>query len=194
MNNFTKEELQDFIIGLTVMTVVTVIALVYKWQSSVWADADNSDYAVYATFNRTDGLDIGSKVRLAGVDVGYVEDSVLDDDFRATLTLKIKAGVQIPDDSSAAIISSGIMGTKYVEIDAGGSEDFIAEGGEFEYTQDAMVIEELVDRIISMGKANRKKAGKKQTTEVKTEAKAAETDVETQTDMTAEQAQTETEN
>lgn len=194
MNNFTKEELQDFIIGLTVMTVVTVIALVYKWQSSVWADADNSDYAVYATFNRTDGLDIGSKVRLAGVDVGYVEDSVLDDDFRATLTLKIKAGVQIPDDSSAAIISSGIMGTKYVEIDAGGSEDFIGEGGEFEYTQDAMVIEELVDRIISMGKANRKKAGKKQTTEVKTEAKAAETDVETQTDMTAEQAQTETEN
>lgn len=194
MNNFTKEELQDFIIGLIVMTVVTVIALVYKWQSSVWADADNSDYAVYATFNRTDGLDIGSKVRLAGVDVGYVEDSVLDDDFRATLTLKIKAGVQIPDDSSAAIISSGIMGTKYVEIDAGGSEDFIGEGGEFEYTQDAMVIEELVDRIISMGKANRKKAGKKQTTEVKTEAKAAETDVETQTDMTAEQAQTETEN
>ena len=196
MNNFTKEELQNFIIGLMVIAVAAVIALVYKWQSSVWADADDSDYAVYATFNRTDGLDIGSKVRLAGIDVGYVEDSVLDDDFRATLTLKIKAGVQIPDDSSASIISSGVMGTKYVEIEAGGSEDFIGEGGEFEYTQDAMVIEELVDRIISMGKANRKKAGKEQAAEAETEeentVKTAE--AETQTDIDAKQAQTETEN
>jgi phospholipid/cholesterol/gamma-HCH transport system substrate-binding protein len=49
------------------------------------------------------------------------------------------------------------MGTKYIEIEPGGSEDFITEGGEFSYTQDAMVLEELVDRIISVGKANRKK-------------------------------------
>jgi phospholipid/cholesterol/gamma-HCH transport system substrate-binding protein len=174
LNNFTKEELKDFVIGLIVIFMTAVTVLVYKWQSSVWADADDTDYAVYATFNRTDGLDIGSKVRMAGVDVGYVEDSVLDEDFRATLTLKIKAGINIPDDSSAAIISSGFMGTKYVEIDAGGSEDFIAEGGEFEYTQDAMVIEELVDRIISLGKANRKKNKKVATDAVQAEPEKTE--------------------
>ena len=157
MDNFTKEELKDFIIGLCVIAIATLIAGIYKWQSKVWADADNSDYAVYATFNRTDGLEVGSRVRMAGVDVGYVENSVLDDNFRATLTLMIKSGVQIPDDSGASIVSSGVMGNKYIEIEAGGSEDFIAEGGEFEYTQDAMVLEELVDRIISMGKASRKK-------------------------------------
>ncbi len=175
MNNFTTEELKDFIIGLVVIVCAAAITMVYKWQSTVWADAEMTDYTVYATFNRTDGLDIGSKVRLAGVDVGYVEDSVLDEDFRATLTLKIKSGIDIPDDSSAAIVSSGIMGTKYIEIEAGGSEDFITEGETFEYTQDAMVLEELVDRIISMGKANRNKNKNK---EIEAKAEQIEAEME----------------
>ena len=156
MHNFTKEELKNFIIGLVVIILAMIAVGIYRWQSSVWEDAEKTDYAIYATFNRTDGLEIGNKVRMAGVDVGYVEDSVLDDNFRATLTLKIKRGIVIPDDSSAAIVSSGIFGNKYIEIEPGGSEDILTEGAEFVYTQDAMVIEELVDRIISMGKAKRK--------------------------------------
>lgn len=157
MDKFTKEELKDFIIGVCVVVAALMVVGIYKWQSKVWADAEDSDYAVYATFNRTDGLEVGSRVRMAGIDIGYVDDSVLDENFRATLTLMIKSSIEIPDDSSASIVSSGIMGTKYIEVEAGGSEDFIEEGGEFEYTQDAMVLEELVDRIISLGKANRKK-------------------------------------
>ena len=95
-------------------------------------------------------------VRLAGVNVGKVVDAKLDDDFKAILTLEIKDNIQLPDDSSASIVSSGMMGPKYIEIEPGGSEDIIPRGGEFAYTQDAMVIEELLDRIVSIGKANRK--------------------------------------
>lgn len=157
MNNFTKEEFRNFVIGLCVVLAAIVVGVIYKLQSSIWADAQDTDYTLYATFNRTDGLDIGGKVRMAGIDIGYVENSVLDDNFRATLTFKIKEGIEIPDDSSAAIVSSGVMGSKYVEIEPGGSEDMIPPDGEFVYTQDAMILEELVDRIISMGKANRKK-------------------------------------
>ena len=157
MNNFTKEEFKDLIIGFVVIIAAVILTAVYKWQSTVWANAEATDYPVYATFNRTDGLEVGDKVRMAGINIGYVADSVLDDNFRATLTLMIKSNIAIPDDSSAAIVSSGIMGNKYIEIEAGGSEDFITENGEFEYTQDAMVIEELVDRIISLGKAKRHK-------------------------------------
>lgn len=167
MNNFTKEELKDLIIGLIVIVASVIIAGIYKWQSSVWADAKATDYPVYATFNRTDGLEVGDKVRMAGVDIGYVADSVLDENFRATLTLMIKSNVEIPDDSSAGIVSSGILGNKYIEIEAGGSEDFIAQNGEFEYTQDAMVLEELVDRIISLGKAKRHQNTAKAETPIK---------------------------
>lgn len=157
MNTFTQEETKDFTIGLIVIGLIIAIVAIFKWQHNVWEDAEDTDYTVFATFNRTDGLSVGDKVRLAGIDVGRVENSVLDDNFRATLTLKIKHNIHIPDDSSAAIVSSGIMGNKYIEIEPGGSEDFIEENGDFLYTQDAIVLEELVDRIISLGKAKRKK-------------------------------------
>lgn len=153
MNEFTKEELRNFIIGLGVLFFCLAAFLIFKLNQNDWENAENSDYTVYATYNRTDGLEIGDKVRLAGIDVGYVADNELDDDFRATLTLKIRKEIQIPDDSSAAIVSSGIMGNKYIEVEPGGSEDFIADEGEFSYTQDAIILEELIDRIISMGKA-----------------------------------------
>ena len=50
------------------------------------------------------------------------------------------------------------MGNKYIEIEPGGSEEYIENEGEFSYTQDAIVLEELIDRIISLGKAKRKKS------------------------------------
>lgn len=158
MENFTKEEFKNFIIGLCVLSFCLVIMTIYNWRRNVWADAEQTDYVIYATFNRTDGLSVGDKVRMAGVDIGYVEKSVLENDFRATLTLKIRNGIQIPDDSGAAIVSSGIMGNKYIEIEPGGSEDYIADNGYFSFTQDAMVLEELVERIISLGKAKRQAA------------------------------------
>lgn len=153
MNEFTKEELRNFIIGLGVLIFCLIAFMIFKWNQNDWENAEVTDYTVYATYNRTDGLEIGDKVRMAGIDIGYIADSVLDDDFRATLTFKIRKGIQIPDDSSAAIVSSGVMGNKYIEIDPGGSEDFIADNGEFSYTQDAIILGELIDRIISMGKA-----------------------------------------
>ena len=73
------------------------------------------------------------------------------------MTLEIKDGIELPDDSSASIVSSGLMGPKYIEIEPGGSMDMLPKGGEFAYTQDAMVLEELLDRIVGIGKANRKK-------------------------------------
>ncbi len=158
MNEFTKEELRNFIIGLCVAVFCLLAFLIFKLNHTEWEDAETTDYTAYATYNRTDGLEIGDKVRMAGIDVGYVAESVLDDDFRATLAFKIRKGVLIPDDSSAAIVSSGIMGNKYIEIEPGGSEDFIEDQGEFLYTQDAIILEELIERIISLGKAKRKSA------------------------------------
>lgn len=160
MENFTKEELKNLFIGFAVIGMCLILTGIYEWQKNIWAGTEDTDYTVFATFNRTDGLVVGDHVRMAGVDVGRVIDSKLDSDFRATLTMSIDSDIKIPDDSSASIISSGLTGSKYIEIEPGGSDDFIAPQGEFLYTQDAMVLEELVDRLISIGKANRQKAAK----------------------------------
>jgi phospholipid/cholesterol/gamma-HCH transport system substrate-binding protein len=87
--------------------------------------------------------------------IGRVVNAELDENFSAKLTMEIDSKYKIPDDSSASIVSYGLIGGKYVEIDVGGSEDYITDSGEISYTQDAMVLEELLDRIITIGKAKK---------------------------------------
>ncbi|MBP3346712.1 MAG: outer membrane lipid asymmetry maintenance protein MlaD [Alphaproteobacteria bacterium] len=155
---YSKEEARSLKTGLWVaLFLIAVGALFVAGRKNIEHAEGGKYYSVMARYNRTDGLLVGDLVRLAGMTVGRVVDAKLDDNFKAILTLEIKDGVNIPDDSSASIVSSGLMGPKYIEIEAGGSEDYIPAGGEFSYTQDAMVIEELLDRIVSIGKANRNK-------------------------------------
>lgn len=153
---YSKDETKNLKVGLSVilMIVLAVIAVTITRKDISHKDGGNY-YKVYARYNRTDGLLVGDLVRLAGMDIGRVVNAKLDENFKAILTLELNDNIKIPDDSSAAIVSSGIMGNKYIEIEPGGSEEMLAEGSEFAYTQDAMVIEEIIERIIGIGKAKR---------------------------------------
>lgn len=153
---YTKDEAKTLKMGLLVFGAVLAIFLIVLFSRDSISHKDGGKYyQLYARFNRTDGLLIGDTVRLAGMDIGRVVNARLDDNFKAILTLELKDSVKLPDDSSAAIVSSGITGGKYIEIEPGGSEDMLNQGDEFSYTQDAMVIEELIERIIGIGKAKR---------------------------------------
>ncbi len=164
---YSREEAKSLNVGLYVAFVILAVLAFFVIKGEKISHADDGNYyAIDARFGRTDGLLVGDKVRLAGVTIGRVVDAKLDNDFKAILTLEIKDGIKIPDDSSASIVSSGLMGSKYIEIEPGGSEDYIPAHGEFAYTQDAMVIEELLDRIVSIGKANRSKKSQAQLSEM----------------------------
>lgn len=153
---YTKEETKTLKMGLFVFGLILAAFFIVVFSRDDISHKDGGKYyQLFARFNRTDGLLVGDTVRLAGMDIGRVVNARLDDNFKAILTLELKESVKLPDDSSAAIVSSGIMGSKYIEIEPGGSEDMLAAGDEFSYTQDAMVIEELIERIIGIGKAKR---------------------------------------
>ena len=153
---YTKEETKNLKMGLSVLGIILLAFFIILFSRDDISHKDGGKYyQIYARFNRTDGLMIGDAVRVAGMDVGRVVGAKLDDNFKAIMTLEVKEAVKLPDDSSAAIVGSGVMGNKYIEIEPGGSEDMIAPGGEFSYTQDAMVLEELIERIIGIGKAKR---------------------------------------
>lgn len=154
-DTFSKEESKAFNFGLIALICFGGMFCFMAFSTNKYRHINENVYHVTATFGRTDGLLTGDKVRLAGIDVGRVSGAVLDDNFNAVLTLEIKDGILIPDDSSASIVSSGLMGSKYIEIEPGGSEEYIGDGGQFSYTQDAMVLEELLDRIIALGKAKK---------------------------------------
>ena len=153
---YTKEETKTLKMGLFVFGLILAAFFIVVFSRDDISHKDGGKYyQLFARFNRTDGLLVGDTVRLAGMDIGRVVNARLDDNFKAILPLELKETVKLPDDSSSAIVSSGIMGSKYIEIEPGGSEDMLAAGDEFSYTQDAMVIEELIERIIGIGKAKR---------------------------------------
>ena len=155
-NQFTKEEVRAFYFGIFTILIFGVLFLVMAFSQHKYKHIDDDFYHVNATFGRTDGLLVGDKVRMAGIDVGRVVGAHLDEHFNAVLRLEIVDGLRIPDDSSASIVSNSVMGSKYIEIEPGGSEEYIPDGGQFNYTQDAMVLQELLDRIVAIGKAKKK--------------------------------------
>lgn len=157
-NTYSKEETHSIKVGLYTLLILALFACVYVVRRNVALhNEESSHYSLKARFGRTDGLSIGDPVRLAGIDVGKIINAEIDPNYKAVLTLEIKDGINIPADSSASIVSDGVLGSKYIEIEPGGDEEYISADGEFAYTQDAMVLEELLDRIIGLGKAKRKK-------------------------------------
>lgn len=145
--------------GLAFLALVLVLGFLYGGRE-LTAKAARSDYLVVATFNRIDGLQVGAPVRLAGIQVGTVDGAYLDVYYRAVTTLKIDSDVKLPTDTSVAIHTDGLFGPKYVVLEPGGDEEFLGDGEEINFTQDAVIVSELLELIIAQGKANRERQTK----------------------------------
>lgn len=106
-------------------------------------------YELIAKFDRVDGLNIGSDVRLSGIKVGTVVSQELDPlTYEAVVRLIISESVQLPTDTAAAITSEGLLGGSYLSILPGGMEDMMQEGDEFEETQDAIDLIAMINRFM----------------------------------------------
>lgn len=108
-------------------------------------------YAVTAKFDNVGDLKAGSPVTMAGVTIGRVESIRFDPkDYKAEVVLRIEDQYsEIPDDSDASIQTAGLLGGKYIGIGPGGSETFLKEGGQIEFTQSAIVLESLVNKFFA---------------------------------------------
>lgn len=158
-DKYSVEESKSIRTGLMALLVILIAVFVtVSHNASVKRKKLSGGYNIYANFGRTDGLGVGDNVRMSGITIGRVISAELDQNFSSKLTLEIDSKYKIPEDSSASIVSFGLIGGKYVDIEVGGSEDYLKSGDSIGYTQDSMIIEELLDRIISMGKAKRKQA------------------------------------
>lgn len=107
-------------------------------------------YLVTARFEDVAGLKARAPVTMSGVTIGKVEEIEFDKErLDAIVTLRIRSDFDtIPDDSDAKILTSGLLGSKYVGIGAGGSESYLTERGEIELTQSAIVLENLVSKVL----------------------------------------------
>ncbi|MBM4198250.1 MAG: outer membrane lipid asymmetry maintenance protein MlaD [Gammaproteobacteria bacterium] len=108
-------------------------------------------YKVTARFDNIGDLKGGSPVSMAGVRIGRVESVAFDSgDYRAVVTLRIDSQYnRIPDDSDASIQTQGLLGGKYVGIGPGGSNSYLKDGSQIEFTQSAIVLESLVNKFFA---------------------------------------------
>ena len=136
----------ETVIGGVVLLVAAGF-VVLAFQSG--AGRSPSGYLVIAEFDNASGLISGSEVRMSGVRIGTVESQRLDPEtFDAVLTLKIQDSIKLPTDTSARIISDGLLGGNFVALDPGGEEEVIPPGGRITFTQGAINVVDLLGRFI----------------------------------------------
>lgn len=110
----------------------------------------SNDYRISARFDSVSGLKSGARVELAGVEIGTVETIGLANagGDQAEITLKIRNGITLTDDTIASVRTSGIIGDKFIKLKPGGSDQILKNGGKIRETESAIDIEELVSKFI----------------------------------------------
>lgn len=106
-------------------------------------------YTVQARFDNIGGLKPRAPVRSAGVNVGRVTSVTLDaQTFQGLVTMEVNQSILFPKDSSAKILTAGLLGDQYIGIEAGGAETNLAPGDVITQTQSAMVLENLIGQFL----------------------------------------------
>jgi phospholipid/cholesterol/gamma-HCH transport system substrate-binding protein len=106
-------------------------------------------YRVEARFDNIGGLKVRGPVRSAGVLVGRVEEIHFDNEkFQASVTLSLDKRYAFPKDTSASILTSGLLGETYIGLEAGGDDKKLANGDRITLTQSAVVLERLIGQFL----------------------------------------------
>lgn len=153
-----RESLFETLVGLAVVAVAGVFLYFSLEQRSDATPRDS--YVLHAKFNRVDGIAEGSDVRMAGVKVGAVSAIDLDPQtYKAVVTFSMRKGIEVPDDSTAQVLSDGLLGGAYVGIMVGGSFDYIPEGGTVEFTRGSVDLLTVLSEVASSATAGGGQAG-----------------------------------
>src|SRR5262249_9212877 len=138
---------RDFIVGLFVLAGLA--ALTYL-SMSVGGLSFNRDggLLVYAPFDQIGGLKPRAPVVIAGVRVGQLQSIVLNDDFRARVALDLKTDLKLPVDTSASIMTSGLLGDQYIALELGGDDKILKSGDQISITESAVILERLIGKLI----------------------------------------------
>lgn len=149
----TSADQREHIVGAVAAVVLAVGLLVVALTNRAAHKTDAGLFHLVADFDRVDGVHLGTAVRVAGVNVGSVAQMSVDGRGRAVLGFRFDSAIDLPDDTAAVIETDGIFGQKYVELRPGGSDRNLKNGARISFTQDAVILEDLVALIVQRAKA-----------------------------------------
>ncbi|POA17664.1 MULTISPECIES: outer membrane lipid asymmetry maintenance protein MlaD [unclassified Pseudomonas] len=137
-------------VGLFLLAGILALLLLALRVSGLSPVSSTDSYKLYAYFDNIAGLTVRSKVTMAGVTIGKVTAIDLDrDSFTGRVTLELEKRVDnLPSDSTASILTAGLLGEKYIGISVGGEESLLKDGQTIHDTQSALVLEDLIGKFL----------------------------------------------
>jgi phospholipid/cholesterol/gamma-HCH transport system substrate-binding protein len=143
----------DLWVGIFVTAGVAALLVLALKVGNASSVSVSDGYRVIAEFDNIGGLKVRAPVKSAGVVVGRVEGINLDTrTFRASVTMRVDKHYPFPRDSSASILTAGLLGEQYVGMDGGGDEQNLKDGDRLKVTQSAIVLEKVIGQFL-YGKA-----------------------------------------
>ena len=138
---------RDLVVGLFVLVGLGALAYL-SLQIGGLEFGSQEKVVLRATFDDIGGLSARAPVRVAGVKIGQVSGIALDEDLRATVSMEIETGPDLPIDSSAAIRTAGLLGDQFIAVELGAEDESLQDGEEFSFTESALSIDKLVGRLV----------------------------------------------
>ena len=140
----------ESLVGFFVLLgIVGLLFLALKAANLGSFTSSGDTYSLTAKFDNIGGLKVRAPVRSAGVTVGRVASITLDPkSYQGVVRLDMQRSVQFPADSSARILTSGLLGDQYVGLEAGAEEKVFAAGDTIKQTQSAVVLESLISQFL----------------------------------------------
>lgn len=141
----------ELMVGLFVALGLLAFLMLALKVSDLTSIGEDQGYRVTARFENVGGLKVRAPVTLGGVRIGRVVGIDLDrHSYEAVVTLSIDPKYdQLPTDSSASILTSGLLGEQYVGLEPGGMDDYLRNGSTLKLTQSALVLEKLIGRVFT---------------------------------------------
>lgn len=144
----TREK-TDFWVGLFILLGLIALVFLALRAGNMSSFSFAPTYRVQAHFDNVGSLKVRAPIKSSGVVVGRVSAIGFDNQrFQATVTMDLEQPYVFPKDSSASILTSGLLGEQYIGLTPGGDDKNLADGGTIEFTQSAVVLEDLISKFL----------------------------------------------
>ncbi|HAV44954.1 MAG TPA: outer membrane lipid asymmetry maintenance protein MlaD [Halomonas sp.] len=147
-----RSKTMEFGVGLFMLAGIIGLVFLGLRVSGLTLSAPSDTFRLEANFANIGGLKPRARVTMAGVTVGRVEAIELDRewyDARVVLSLNSDLEGQLSQDTTAAILTAGLLGEQYIGLSVGGAPEVLEDGDTIRDTQSALVLEELIQQFVS---------------------------------------------